>query len=89
MAWFIRSFICSNNHEWTDEWENLCNDRCPICDEETQIRDHTEVDLKGENKALDDAFTYDTGMVVHNYPVQSMSIPFIMLIRKDRTNEGD
>lgn len=89
MTWFKKFYKCSNNHEWVDEWDCLCNDRCPDCDEETEPYAHEEIDknhLTHEQKTLRDAVIYGTGMIVYNYPLQSMNIPFIMLIRKDFIN---
>ena len=42
--WYRRYYRCSNNHKWQDEWDCLCNDRCPECDEETEPYDHVEID---------------------------------------------
>lgn len=84
MAWFNKYYRCSNGHEWQDEWDCLCNDRCPECNEETEPYDHAEIDLDSNEKALQDAGLYGTGLVSYSYPHQFQSIPFIMLIRKDK-----
>jgi hypothetical protein len=43
MTWFNKYYRCSNGHEWQDEWDCLCNDRCPTCNEETEPYDHAEI----------------------------------------------
>ncbi len=69
MVWFNKYYRCSKGHEWQDEWDCLCDDRCPVCNESCEPYDHAEID-EGKPSGIE-------------------SIPFIMLIRKDATNEGD
>ena len=76
MAWFNKYYRCSKGHEWQDEWDCLCDDRCPVCNESCEPYDHAELD---EGKPTE----------IANYPLQSHSIPFIMLIRKDSICETD
>lgn len=45
MAWYIKYYKCSKCGElWQDEWDCLCNDRCPTCDTECEPYDHAEID---------------------------------------------
>lgn len=37
MTWFVKYYKCSVcGHEWEDEHETVCNDRCPECNTETE-----------------------------------------------------
>ena len=71
--WYRKYYRCSNGHEWQDEWDCLCNDRCPECNEETEPYDHAEID---EGKPDE----------VSNYPIQSQDMTWVMFIRKDWLN---
>ena len=86
--WYRKYYRCSNGHEWQDEWDCLCNDRCPECNEETEPYDHAEIDLNNQDKAVQDAILYGTGIVRHT-PTDIESIPFLMFIRKDWLNATD
>lgn len=86
MAWFNKYYRCSKGHEWQDEWDCLCDDRCPICDESCEPYDHAEIDLNSQDKAVQDAILYGTGMI-HQTETDLRSIPFIMLIRKGTEDE--
>ena len=44
MAWFNKYYRCPCGTEWQDEWDCLCNDRCPTCDTECEPYDHAEID---------------------------------------------
>lgn len=34
---FSNHYKCSEcGHEWVDMWSCACNDRCPVCDTETE-----------------------------------------------------
>ena len=35
--WFLNEYYCSDCGEaWEDEWDCMCNDRCPQCNAENQ-----------------------------------------------------
>lgn len=35
--WFINHYRCSEcGSEWDDEWDCMCNDRCPTCNAEIE-----------------------------------------------------
>lgn len=90
MPWFNKYYRCPEcGTEWQDEWECLCDDRCPTCDTSSAPYDHAEIDLNSENKAYLDMIMYGTGALLRNPPGQPMSVPFIMLIRKENKNEPD
>jgi hypothetical protein len=40
MPWFRKHHTCPCGSEWWDEWDCLCNDRCPDCDTEVEPDDH-------------------------------------------------
>lgn len=74
--WFNKYYRCPCGTEWQDEWDCLCNDRCPTCDTECEPYDHAEID---EGKPVD----------VPNYPLQSRDMTWVMFIRKDWLNATD
>ena len=43
MPWFRKHHTCPCGLEWWDEWDCLCNDRCPDCDTEVEPDDHEEL----------------------------------------------
>ena len=86
MPWFNKYYRCPCGTEWQDEWDCLCNDRCPTCDTECEPYDHAKIDLNSEDKANQDTIMYGTG-IIRMTETGIQSIPFIMLIRKDVTNE--
>jgi hypothetical protein len=43
-AWFVNHYRCPCGCEWSDEWDCMCNDRCPDCDAEVEPFDSEEVD---------------------------------------------
>ena len=36
MRWFRKHHTCPCGTDWWDEWDCLCNDRCPNCDAEIE-----------------------------------------------------
>ena len=38
MPWFRKHHACPCGTDWWDEWDCLCNDRCPTCDAESTRR---------------------------------------------------
>lgn len=46
-VWYRNHYRCVCGHEWTDEWDCMCNDRCPKCD--TEIEPYQSDDLGEEN----------------------------------------
>ena len=38
MRWFRKHHTCPCGEDWWDEWDYLCNDRCPRCDAEIFVR---------------------------------------------------
>jgi hypothetical protein len=36
MPWFRKHHACPCGTNWWDEWDCLCNDRCPTCDAEIE-----------------------------------------------------
>jgi hypothetical protein len=36
MPWFRKHHTCPCGTDWWDEWDCLCNDRCPTCDAEIE-----------------------------------------------------
>ena len=36
-AWYLNHYKCAEcGTEWDDEWDCMCNDRCPVCRAETE-----------------------------------------------------
>ena len=36
-VWYINHYYCETcNIHWDDEWDCMCNDRCPKCNKEIQ-----------------------------------------------------
>ena len=36
-AWFLNHYRCPDcKEEWEDEWDCMCNDRCPVCNAEIE-----------------------------------------------------
>lgn len=33
---FVNHYLCECGHEWEDEWDCACNDRCPACNKEIE-----------------------------------------------------
>lgn len=33
---FVNKYRCPCGHEWEDQWDCKCNDRCPTCDKEIE-----------------------------------------------------
>jgi len=48
MAWYRKFYRCPCGHEWEDEWDCLCNDRCPNCNAEIEPYAHEEVEAEAE-----------------------------------------
>jgi hypothetical protein len=40
MPWFRKRHACPCGADWWDEWDCLCNDRCPNCDAEIEPDEH-------------------------------------------------
>lgn len=36
MIWYINHYRCPCGSEWEDEWDCMCNDRCPNCNKEIE-----------------------------------------------------
>jgi len=37
MTWYINYYQCSDcKEEWEDEWDCMCNDKCPKCGREIE-----------------------------------------------------
>jgi hypothetical protein len=44
MPWFRKHHTCPCGTDWWDEWDCLCNDRCPTCDAEIEPAGRFEID---------------------------------------------
>lgn len=44
MPWYRKHYACPCGTEWEDEWDCLCDDRCPTCDAEIECDDHEELE---------------------------------------------
>jgi len=40
---FINKYRCPCGHEWEDQWDCKCNDRCPTCDKEIEPYESVEI----------------------------------------------
>ena len=50
-VWFLNRYHCEACGEsWEDEWDCTCNDRCPICNTETEPEHSEEIDAPGMNE---------------------------------------
>ncbi len=58
MPWFRKHHTCPCGTDWWDEWDCLCNDRCPKCHAEIEPDDHEAIEGKNSGKicALNDRF---------------------------------
>src|ERR1700731_3479395 len=43
MPWFRKHHTCPCGMDWWDEWDYLCNDRCPTCDAEIKPDEHEAI----------------------------------------------
>jgi hypothetical protein len=43
MPWFRKHHTCPCGSAWWDEWDCICNDRCPTCDAEIEPDEHEAV----------------------------------------------
>ena len=43
MPWFRKHHTCPCGTDWWDEWDCLCNDRCPTCDAEIEPDRHEAI----------------------------------------------
>jgi hypothetical protein len=43
MPWFRKHHTCPRGTDWWDEWDCLCNDRCPTCDAEIEPEEHEAI----------------------------------------------
>ena len=34
--WYLKRYTCDCGTQWEDEWDCLCNDRCPNCNAEIE-----------------------------------------------------
>jgi len=48
-AWDLFSAACACGTEWRDEWDCLCNDRCPKCNKEIEPDDHEVIEANDED----------------------------------------
>jgi hypothetical protein len=44
---YLNHYRCVCGHEWTDEWDCMCNDRCPKCDTEIEPYQSDELAVNG------------------------------------------
>lgn len=58
MPWFRKHHTCPCGTEWWDEWDCLCNDRCPTCNVEIEPDRHEEIEgpNSGKIRTLNDRF---------------------------------
>ena len=42
--WYIKHYTCECGCSWQDEWNCLCNDKCPECNAEIEPDTWEEVD---------------------------------------------
>ena len=56
MPWFRKHHACPCGADWWDEWDCLCNDRCPRCDAEIEPYEHVAIarDKSAQIRALND-----------------------------------
>lgn len=56
MPWYRKHHACPCGHDWWDEWDCLCNDRCPKCNAEIEPDRHEVVEGPTSDKirALND-----------------------------------
>ena len=43
MPWFRKHHACPCSTDWWDEWDCLCNDRCPTCEAEIEPDEHEAI----------------------------------------------
>ena len=43
MPWFRKHHTCPCGTAWWDEWDCLCNGRCPTCDAEIEPDEHEAI----------------------------------------------
>lgn len=48
MTWYRKFYRCPCGCEWEDEWDCLCNDRCPECNAEIEPYAHEELEAEAE-----------------------------------------
>ena len=41
---YRKYYECDCGEEWSDDWENLCNDKCPNCNAENEVVDYEELE---------------------------------------------
>lgn len=51
MTWYRKHHTCECGAEWWDEWDFLCNDRCPECNKEIEPDEYEEVPEDAEQSA--------------------------------------
>ena len=52
MPCFRKHHTCPCGTDWWDEWDCLCNDRCPTCDAEIEPDEHEAI--QGAKRPLRD-----------------------------------
>jgi hypothetical protein len=50
MPWFRKHHTCPCGTDWWDEWDCLCNDRCPTCNAEIEPDEHEATE--GDHSAM-------------------------------------
>jgi hypothetical protein len=57
-AWFRKHHTCPCGTNWWDEWDCLCNDRCPTCDAEIEPDEHEAIQgaTSAKIRTLNDRF---------------------------------
>jgi hypothetical protein len=46
MAWFLKRYSCEEcGTAWQDEWSCPCNDKCPVCNVETETDDWDDLSV--------------------------------------------
>jgi hypothetical protein len=46
--WYRKHYTCTCGCQWEDEWDCLCNDRCPSCNLEIECDDYVEIEMSPE-----------------------------------------
>jgi hypothetical protein len=59
MPWFRKHHSCPCGTDWWEEWDCLCNDRCPTCDAEIEPDVHETIqgDKSAKIRTLNDWLT--------------------------------
>ncbi len=43
MAKYLKFYQCSCGETWQDEWDCLCDDRCPRCNTSCEVAEYEEI----------------------------------------------